>query len=260
MGYTVYTKSLYRNGYRPMGETNPFAATHLGSTPFAPEFLHGYNSAFPPGDHAFGGQHSGKPFPQAGGFVLHQGFVHHVCPPANAPAPAPRTRRRGLGGLGDMVPDQSVITYQGTWQNDVITSPQNILLAVTQALTQDGFAVRNSQIATSGVASYLGLEESYQVTLQLQVTNGQGFADPNDIISVIRHEVYVASGYFPLADSIPTVQVPGASSPTATGQPNVAGAPPPPGMQSITDFLEQNAMWIGLGLAAMVLLPAVMHR
>jgi hypothetical protein len=141
------------------------------------------------------------------------------------------------------------------------------LLAVAQALGADGFAVRNSQLSTSGIASYVGLEDTFQVTLQLQVNNGQGFADPNDIISVIRHEVYVASGYFPLADAIPTMQTPDPTQPgglaaaVGTGQPTIAGAPPPPGTStSITAWLEQNAMWVGLGLAALVLGPALMEK
>src|SRR5208282_3055372 len=104
MSYGTYNESLYRNGWRPMGETSPFAATHLGSTPFRSEFLHGMGVAtFQPGQHqAYRGQHSRAPFSHAGGFVLHQGL-----------GAGPRVRRRGMGGLGAMVPDQSVVTYQG---------------------------------------------------------------------------------------------------------------------------------------------------
>ncbi len=266
MSYVSYRNALQRQGWRPMGETSPFAATHLGSVPFRPATLHGNQSVFPPGVHAYAGQHSDRPFSFAGGNVLHSGWrsdgLHN-----------PRRGGRGLGMMGAMVPDQSVVTYQGTWQNNFSgnsatqTSPQVILQAVMQALGQDGFAVRNSQISTSGVASYVGLEDTFQVTMQLQVNNGQGFADPNDIISVIRHEVYVASGYFPQADSIPTMQTPdptqpgGLAAPVGTGQPTVAGAPPPPGSStSITAWLEQNAAWVGLGLAALVLGPVLMEK
>jgi len=165
-----------------------------------------------------------------------------------------------MAGLGAIVPDQSVVNYQGTWQSDLITSSQNILLAVTAALANDGFEVRNSQISTSGIAGYLGVEESYGVTLQLQVNNGMGFGDPNDIISIINHEVYVASGYMPLAGSIPTVQSPGAAGAVATGQPSVAGAPAIPGSLDLTSWLEQNAMFIGIGAAALVLLPMFLGK
>jgi len=166
-----------------------------------------------------------------------------------------------MGALGDMVPDQSVITYQGTWQNTATQTAAAVLQAVTAALTQDGFQVRNSSSDAGiwGSTALLGFAEeiTFHVTLQLQVANGQGFADPNDIISVIRHEVYVATGQFPSADSIPSVQVPGSTAPTPTGQPNVAGAPPPPST-SLTDWLNQNASWLALGVGAVVLLPMLM--
>src|SRR5271170_71832 len=245
MGYTANVRSVYRNGYRPVGRTDTFAATHLGSVGtgvalFGPERLSGM------------GQH--RPFPEAGGYMLHG-------PGVWGPAPRVKEKSGGLAGLGAIVPDQSVVNYQGTWQSDLITSSQNILLAVTAALTQDGFAVRNSQISTSGIAGALGVEESYGVTLQLQVNNGMGFGDPNDIISIISHEVFVASGYMPLAGSIPTVQAPGAAGAVATGQPTVTGAPPLPGMATdFTSWIEQNAMMIGIGAAALVLLPMFLGR
>lgn len=266
MSYVVYTPSLYRNGYRPLGETNPFSATHLGSTPFRPDFLHG----FPAGPHVFHGQHSGHPFPASGGYVLHTGLDRDR--PGARLGSSPRVRRRGMGALGDMVPDQSVLTYQGTWQNTLTQTAQVVLQKVIAALTQDGFNVRNSSLSPlSSVANFLDLQNTavlglaeqitFNVTLQLQVNNGQGFSDPNDIISIVRHEVYVATGAFPSADSIPTVQTPGAAAPVATGQPPVTGAPPAPGLTTDwTTWLEQNGSWIALGLGALVLLPALMKR
>jgi hypothetical protein len=254
VSYIAYTQSLQRNGYRPLGETNPFGATHLGRTPFDPMFLRG----FPSGRHPYHGQHSASIFSYAGGRVLHQGLSGPNL-----------VRRRGMGALGDMVPDQSVVTYQGTWQNTATQTANAVLQAVSAALTQDGFAVRNATLVPlSGIANALNLQQTsvlglaeeltFNVTLQLQVNNGQGFADPNDIISIVRHEVYVATGQFPSADSIPTVQTPGATAPTPTGQPNVAGAPPPPGQTDWSAWFEQNAPWIALGVGALVLIPIAM--
>jgi hypothetical protein len=93
--------------------------------------------------------------------------------------------------------------------------------------------------------------------LQVQVNNGMGFSDPNDVISIIRHEVFVATGSFPTADSIPTVQTPGAAGPVATGQPMPAGAAP---AINFTAWIEQNAAMIGIGAAALVLLPMLLGR
>ncbi len=268
MSYVTYTKSLQRQGWRPMGETSPFAATHLGSVPFRPATLHGNQSVFPPGVHAYAGQHSDRPFSFAGGNVLHSGW-------RSDGRHNPRRGGRGLGMMGAMVPNASVVTYQGTWSNTSQNDdPNSILQAVLAALTVDGFSIRTSSLgggsSIPGVTvaeDWLFTQMPFTVTIQLQVNNGQGFSDPNDIISIVRHEVYVATGQFPSADSIPTMQTPdptqpgGLAAPVGTGQPTVAGAPPPPGSAStFTAWLEQNAMWIGLGLAAVVLGPALMEK
>jgi len=64
MGYTVYNRSLYRNGFRPYGSTNTkTAASGMGGTPFDPEFLHGTHH-----------QH-GYPFSERGGWRLGDGAV-----------------------------------------------------------------------------------------------------------------------------------------------------------------------------------------
>jgi hypothetical protein len=59
MGYTVYNRSLYRNGFRPYGSTNTSAAASgMGGTPFDPEFLHGTH------------HQRGYPFSERGGWRL----------------------------------------------------------------------------------------------------------------------------------------------------------------------------------------------
>ncbi len=241
MGYTVHVRSDYRNGYRPVGRTDAFAATHLGGlgtgvSLFGPARLHGL------------GQH--RPFPPAGGYALEG--VPRVRSPKRATSG--RASQGTLAGLGALVPDQSILNYVGTWPIPIAfsnPSSQDILNAVTAALENDGLEVRNSS-ATSGY-----LSSTFTATLQLQVNNGMGFTDPNDVISIVRHEVYVATGSFPAADSIPTMQTPGAAGPVATGQP--AG----PGVAAATygsPWLQQNIMLVGAGAAALVVLPMILGR
>jgi hypothetical protein len=230
MGYTANVRSVYRNGYRPVGRTDAYAATHLGSVGavFQPERLHGM------------GQH--RPFPPAGGYSL-EGIPRH------------RGAMR-LSGLGAMVPDQSILNYVGTWTIPIEfsnPSASDIVTAVTAALENDGLEVRSA----SNTAGYLS--STFTATLQIQVNNGMGFSDPNDVISIIRHEVYVATGSFPTSDTIPTVQTPGAAGPVATGQPAPALGPAATPI-NFTAWLEQNATIIGVGAAALMLLPMFIGR
>src|SRR5208282_6605480 len=110
MSYVNYTDELQRQGWRPVGETNPFSATHLGAVPFRPETLRGNASTFSPGVHVpFDGQHSDKPFSFSGGQVLHGGWrADGRHDPRGRRGASPRVRARGMAGLGAMVPDQSV--------------------------------------------------------------------------------------------------------------------------------------------------------
>jgi len=219
MGRVQYDHSLYRTGYRPYGMTNPqAAAAGLSGTPFGPARLHGY------------------PFTRRGGATLQ--------------------------GLGAMVPDQSIVTYTGRWTPTYFMAANDIINAVSAALAKDGINVRNiSTDAGWGDTSIVGMTiqpTPFNVTLQLQVANGQGYGDPNDIASIVNHEVYVASGSMPVASSIPSVQAPG-GSPTGTGQPFGPGAGTPPiGNTDLTTWLESNALWIALGIGAAVLLPKIL--
>ena len=242
MSYGTYNLSLYRNGYRPIGETSPFAATHLGQVhPFGPWRLHGMGQS--------------HPFTPGGGWRLH--------------------------GLGAMVPDQAVVIYQGKWQTTATTFDlmNAIVHPVEDALAQDGLTVRNEKVSAP-TAAQLGFGNiPFSITLTIQVNNGQGYGDPNDIIAVINHEVYVVTGRMPLAGSIVSVSAPSGGAPQGTGQPiipeapdancaagmpySVTGAPCPPPPGAAVDplvWLEQHAGWIALGVGALVVLPMVMGR
>jgi hypothetical protein len=249
MGYTTNVRSVYRNGYRPVGRTDTFASTHLGSVGtgvqiFGPARLHGL------------GQH--RPFTDSGGYMLHGmgtdkggpwGGMHGVA------------RRRGsmrspnLSGLGAMVPDQSILNYVGTWTVPAtFEDAASVMTAVVSALEQDGLEVRSS--STSGSM----FSAQFTANLQIQVNNGMGFSDPNDVISIVRHEVYVATGSMPVADSIPTVQTPGAAAAVSTGQPVPVATAGSANPINFTAWLEQNAEMIGIGAAALVLLPMFLGR
>ncbi len=134
-------------------------------------------------------------------------------------------RRHGLHGLGDIIPNQSIVTYRGKWAPGSLRSAEAAIGAVLSALTQDGFAVRN-------VSSDATADGPFDVTLQLQVTNGVGFSEPSAIIAIVQAEVFTATGVTTLADSIPNVRVP------------QRGSPPPQ---------QQNASWLIFGFGLLLL-------
>lgn len=185
MGYAVYNRSLYRNGFRPYLATNPAAAASgMGGTPFDPEYLHGVR------------RQPGYPFTERGGWRL--------------------------GGLGDAAPNGSVLTYRGQWQTTNTKSAQDILNAVIAALPGDGFSVTNVQSSAGLLANteLFGIAEGGQqftVTLQLLV-NGPGFAQAQDAGSIVDHEVYAASGVMPLSSATTTTGMGGDGAVLAPGQ------------------------------------------
>jgi hypothetical protein len=240
-GYVPYNESLYRVGFRPYN-TNPRAAATLGGMDgpinrawgsFGPWVLHGMGDI---------GQTI--PFTARGGQALH-----------------------GLGALGAMVPDGSIVIYQGKWAPTSTVGAQDVVAAVTAQLQADGaLAVRNvaqdSSWAQNTPPFPLNVG-TFNVTLTLQVKNGMGFGDPNDIISIVRHYVYQVTGQFPVADSIPSVQPPAApdgtpSAPIATGQPGLPGAPSPTGSTDWATWFQNNlGLVAGLGFALLVVPPLI---
>jgi hypothetical protein len=219
MGYVDYNESLYRTGFRPMGETDPFGASHGLHGIFGPERLHGV-------------------FNPSGGQRLH-----------------------GLGDLGDIVPDQSIVVYTGTWRPHGTQGATDVIGQASALLAQEGLAVRS---ASSSAYRFL-VNNTFNVKLTIQVANGMGYGDPSDIASIVDNAAYVATGSMPLASSISSVQVPGGSPPVPTGQPEIPDTGSGSGQQpaqpiDFTTWLEANAMWIGLGIAGLVVLPRLLNR
>jgi hypothetical protein len=243
MGRVAYDRTLIRTGYRPYGMTNPFAAAQG----LAGVSMH--HGVFGPWRLAGMGQNT--PFTQRGGYALH-----------------------GLGDAG--IPNGSLVTYQGVWTSVFGTGvpgqlgdPQSIIDGVVHALNADGqlTVMQAPQGITGFFGTIFGGEGSFDVTLKLQVSNGQGFGSLNDIISIIRHYVYtVSGGIFPQNDRITQVQAP--SVPTASTAPDyqAAGLLSIPGLPSTlpaapTDFttwLENNAVWLALAAGALFVLPKIL--
>jgi hypothetical protein len=193
MGYVTHRQGLYRTGFRPVA-TNPYAATQLGLTPFEPEILR---------EHGLGQTH---PFTPGGGYGLH--------------------------GLGDIVPNGSIVTYTGQWITDISSTPDGILAEVVAAVNKDGLHVVSS--SQSGGLLGLVFTGHFTATLQIQVNNGMGFGNPNDIAAIIDHEFYAATG-----------EMPQGSSASVTALPGEAGSASLPG--PATNW-QQIAMLIGAGL------------
>lgn len=140
-------------------------------------------------------------------------------------APDPPSALRGLRGLGNIIPDQSVVTYRGKWAPGVLLSAEAAIGAVLSALTQDGFAVRD--VSSDATAD----GQPFDVTLQLQVNNGAGFSNPSAIIAIVQAEVFQATGVTPMADSIPNVRAAHRGGPAQ----------------------QQNASWLFFGVGLLLL-------
>lgn len=164
-----------------------------------------------------------------------------------SPAPVPSPAQAAAAAAG--VPSGSVVTYQGTWQTTTTKSANDILNAVLAALPKDGINVLNSS-STAGILANTKLlyfaesGQNFQVTLRLQPIGDYG--QPRDIASIVDHEVWVATGTMPQGSGAAVTSAPGA-----------AGS----GLPSGTDFttwLEENALWIALGVGAIFILPKVL--
>lgn len=234
MGRVAYDRSLYRTGYRPYGKTDPFTAAQglsgvsMPHGPFGPWRLSGDLGQSPP-------------FTTKGGFALH-GLGRAV-----------------LGFLGNMVPDGSVVIYTGTWVPHGTQGATEVIQKASGILAQEGLSVRS---VSSSAYRFL-LNNTFNVRLQIQVQNGMGYGSPDDIGSIVDNAAYQVTGSMPLTKgSISSVQVPGSVASTPTGEPEVPNtgsgsgqAPPPP---DFTTWLEQNALWLGLGIGALFVLPKIL--
>jgi hypothetical protein len=116
-----------------------------------------------------------------------------------------------------MIPDGSIVTYVGKWPVGNSALLGDYTGKVKSALSGDGIVTRGQSGGFGFGVQIFGTP--FDIQLSLQVENGLGFDSPDDIISLIRHEVYQACADFPISDSIPYVKTPNDETQQATGQP-----------------------------------------
>lgn len=165
------------------------------------------------------------------------------------------------------VPDRASVTYRGHWPNDFgYVSAASYVADISSKLTARGLITRSSNWVGTvlGGIPFGGMD----VELILQLQNGLGFGDENDIISLVRHEVYNATGEYPTSDTILAITIPGAP-PTETDQPRpkkkdgetfCSGPKDQTGNWSFTCWtrsLTTEGMWM-IGLLAVGALAAVL--
>lgn len=170
----------------------------------------------------------------------------------------------GLHGLGAIVEDGAIVSYQGKWPLGGKAASE-LLAQIASALTQDGLTVRSVSSDAGFVANtpYIPFVQqlTFNVKLQVQVANGMGYGDPNDVVSIIRHEVYAATGQFPLSDSVVSVQHPASAGGglEQTGQPGVEDASQT-APQDWGAWLQQNAWLIAATAIGVFVVPKMLGR
>lgn len=151
-------------------------------------------------------------------------------------------------------PTGSYLLYVGNWAVTLSQSMNSIIAAVRSAVAGYGLQITNvncpacSSVSPSSILASMGVQ-SFQVQLQILVT-GQGFAQPSDAGSIVDHAFYTVAGKMPTSSSTSVQQLPGAG----------AGAPPGAPGTSLTAWFEQNAMWIGIGILAIAVVPNLIRR
>jgi hypothetical protein len=153
----------------------------------------------------------------------------------------------------------SVLNYGATVDSHWWTSEASVISGISGILASSG--INLTQQAT-GTASGSG---NFVLTLQLQIS-GAGFARDQDVKSIVDHAIYVQTGHLPLNSAIELVSTPGfatgaipMSAQIGTGA-GVPGAPGPSQPTTFTAWLEQNAMWIGIGVLAVAVLPTLVRK
>jgi len=120
-----------------------------------------------------------------------------------------------------LIPDGAIATYVGTWPHGDFTSADNTVSQVLSKLQTSGIASVSNPKIDANLTTTIG--GPFSVTLQLEVENGLGFSSNDNLISIVRHWVYVVTGDYPSSDSIPYIQMPHSSGggTITTGQPGV---------------------------------------
>lgn len=152
------------------------------------------------------------------------------------------------------VPTGSLLLYQGRWQTTTTLNVSTIISQVTNFFRQYGLQSVNVQ--TDGGALTVG---NFNVMITLQVT-GAGFAQPSDAGSIVDHGYYTATGHMPVFSSTVVQSAPGSGVPALVAGGTTAPPASPSTTSSALTWLESNALWVGLGLFAIVIGPTLARK
>jgi hypothetical protein len=152
----------------------------------------------------------------------------------------------------------SVLNYGATVDSHWWTSQASVISGISGILASSG--INLTQQAT-GTASGSG---NFVLTLQLQIS-GAGFARDQDVKSIVDHAIYVQTGHLPLNSAIELVSTPNFATGAIPMSAQIGtgagpGAPGPSQPTTFTGWLEQNAMWLGLGVLAVAVLPTLVRK
>lgn len=120
-----------------------------------------------------------------------------------------------------MVQNGDILTYAGQWSTGgIFQTVSDLLQTVVKDLNNSGLAVRHSQVNQSvgQVIGAAGWGGNFAVQIDLQVENGLGYAQPDDVRSIVDGYV-VQEGGTVTGSSIPYVQSASGGGPVPTGQP-----------------------------------------
>jgi hypothetical protein len=160
--------------------------------------------------------------------------------------------------MGSIVPNQSAVTWVGQISGTASMSVQDVVSAATAALQADGLTVVGSSGLPMAIFDIdIQLSSSATVTLNILVNNGMGYSDPSDIAAIVNHEIFTASGFMPTG-TITTVTAPGGRAAATPG--GAAATSPAAAPTDWSAWFQQNAMWIGLGVLGLVLVPDLLER
>lgn len=164
---------------------------------------------------------------------------------ANNPFVAAPSGAASPSGSGQ-VPSGSTLVYTATWTlgfGDLTVTPNNVIQALASGLPSYGMSVKASQATSGGPITY-----GIQVTVQDTI----GHALLSDAQSVLDGIVQSATGNNKTSSNLSLVAAAGAALP-----PGSIVAPP---ATTATQWLESNAVYIGLGLAALILIPTLLKK
>lgn len=167
------------------------------------------------------------------------------------------------------VANGAIVQYEGKWSATPKIGAVELMRLVSAALGKDALAVKDSSndadFLQSTTIPFIGASLTpFKVTLKLQVSNGLGYSSEDDIINVVRHEVFTITESYPVADSITSVQNPNQVA-VPTGQPNIDGTgnggdDNVSWWDGITHlFSDTKILFAGLGIGLVVAVLLIAH-